>query len=211
MILSRLAAFTTIPLLYALGTTALAGWISGNHLHHYLLAALTFLFIRWYAFFKTRRIATYAFTFDPDEPRATPFFQALHGLLQAALKNQRPFRIRLHHFRSASSRYTPTLEMVQNDLAMTYCVERKARLDYPGIWIAEHPLPLPLPAQQAVTLRITPTRDQRVRVAPETHHFSYTPATVLPLIVATASACFLDSDLLLAITLGALLASLLKA
>lgn len=208
--ISRLTACMRFPLVYALGTTAVSGWISGNHLHHYLLAALAFLCIRWSAFFRTHRTATYAFTFDPDEPRAQPFLLALHDLLQVALKIQRPFRIRLHHFRSASSRYTPTLEMFQNDLVMTHCVERKARLNHPGMWIAEHPLPLPLPAQQAVTVHIAPTRDHRVRVTTETHGLAYASSRVLPLIAAGAIACFLDCNILLAITLGTLFACLLK-
>jgi hypothetical protein len=208
--ISRLTTCTRFPLVYALGAIAIAGWISGNHLYQYLLAALAFLCMRWSVFFRTHRTATYAFTFDPDAPRAQPFLQALHDLLQIALKKQRPFRIRLHHFRSASSRYTPTLELFQNDLVMTHCVERKARLNHPGIWIAEHPIPLPLPAQQALTLHVSPTRDHRVRVATETHGLAYASSHVLPLIAAMAIACLLDCNSLLAITLGMLFACLLK-
>jgi len=209
MIVPRFTTFDVVPLAYACAATGIAGWIAGNSICYYLLAALTVLSIRWFLFFRLHRTATYAFTFDPDKPRGLPFLQALQHLFQTALKTGLPFRIRLHHFRT-NARYAPTFELIQNDVALTHCVERKANLNQPGIWIAEHPLPLTLPARQALTLRFSPTRDHRIRVAAEKHTFAYTPILILPLILAASIACFLDCNALLAVTLGAAFASLLK-
>ena len=155
--------FSCVALVLA---TAAAGMIAGARGPVFLAAALAAAVATWRR--PWRRPHEHVFlTLDPHSPEtaATRLCAALRETCDRILNAQRPALVRI-----AALSESPSLAPIQldlnrdGDLEFKASGQRPAPLQRPGLWIAEHPLPLPLPRDRCVTLALRPSCGKRLRV-----------------------------------------------
>jgi hypothetical protein len=121
---------------------------------------------------------------DPDNLHPEPLRESLVAILDEVRSTQRPIHLRLAPI-TRQARYQPQLQLNhQNEIEITGCV-KKAIIRQPKVWIADHPLPLPLATDRCSRLTFHPTKGDRVRVALNaTHALSKKEWTLLGLVLA---------------------------
>jgi predicted small integral membrane protein len=106
---------------------------------------------------------------DPDNLRPEPLKQALVAILDEVRQTQRTIHLRLAPL-TPHLRYQPQLQLNhQSEIEIVGCT-KKAIIRQPKVWIADHPLPLPLATDRCSLLTFNPTKGDRVRVALNTTH-----------------------------------------
>jgi len=179
--------------------TACAGLIAGAEVIHFLAAALAASAAVWLKDSRSHASRCYA-NLDPQRPDGAVLLAALRETLSLVRRTQKPARLRLACF-------TPNAHPVfslglsrDNDLELS-CDLRKSALKQPGVWLADHPLPLVLPRARSLTLVLAPCGPSRVRVSLD----AGAPASSrhwLILALLASAACAFDFGWLLAAALG---------
>ncbi len=101
---------------------------------------------------------------DPDTLNAEPLREALNQILDEVRCLQRPIQLRLAPL-TQNARFRPQLQFNRDgEIEIVGCHEKEV-IEQPYIWIADHPLPLPLETQECSLLTFSPSRGDRVRVA----------------------------------------------
>ena len=177
-----------------------AGLIAGSAPGAFLAAALAAASAAWLKCRLLTSVPTLYANLDPQTPDSAILLAALKEAIAVVCRTQKPVRVRLTAFLPL---HHPEFRLDLNSLndPELVCGHRKTALDLPGVWLADHPLPLVLPRSHSLTLRLTPSGQTRVRVEPD----GSTPlwrASWLALSLLTVAACVLDADRLLAATLG---------
>ncbi|MDD4103181.1 MAG: hypothetical protein PHU80_11210 [Kiritimatiellae bacterium] len=183
--------------------TAAAGMIAGSSFGAFLSAALAAAAASWRALPALSRCRHVFVNLDPHRLDPDTLPQALRYALDEVTRTQKPMLMRI------SPPYGAERHDCRLDINREYDMEirrtglRTAKLGRKNVWIAEHPLPLILPDARAVTLRLSPAGQARVRVAPAAAHPPPCPISLwLALTAAAAAACLLNCAWLLAAALG---------
>lgn len=197
--------FTCVALAIA---TAAAGIIAGAHGHVFLAASAAAALATWLRQLHWQTPHEHAFlTLDPLDPHAPALLCAAFRDRCARLQHtRRPALVRIAA-PSARREATP----IQLDLAADGDLEAKvkngrrpARLQHPGLWIADHPLPLYLPGDRCVTLTLRLSHGTR-RIRASLGASAETPVprwAWAALLLALAFGCATDTHWLTATTLG---------
>lgn len=100
---------------------------------------------------------------DPDTLNAEPLREALKQILDEVRRLKRPIQLRLAPL-TQKLRFRPQLQLNrEGEIEIIGCSEKEI-LEQPYIWIADHPLPLPLATRECSILTFSPSRGDRVRV-----------------------------------------------
>jgi hypothetical protein len=185
--------FTILPV------TAAAGLTAGGGLLVLLAAALSAAGAVWLKHLRPPGGLCFA-NMDPQKPESALFLTAFRETLASARRTMRPVRLRLAcFFPTAHPVFRLDLSR-DNDLEFSYDL-RKSALMQPGVWLADHPLPLVLPHTRSLTLVFEPCGASRIRVSLD----AGTPCPMrhwLLLALLATVACALDLGWLLAAALG---------
>jgi hypothetical protein len=188
--------------LSTLFTIAATGLLAGAGFPAFLGAALGASLAAWWhrrPFFSTDRLAV---TLDPNKPPDSAILlEAFRQTLARLRQSKRAARLRISAFRT--SRHPQIrLDVTRDGDLEVACDGKRARtIRHPGVWVADHPLPLVLPHTRCLTLHFTPTTGERVRVAvtsPPPHSRRTWGAAAL----LAAAACACDATALFAAALG---------
>lgn len=180
-------------------TTGAAGLIAGADALTFLAAAVAAAAAAWFSRLGGRATDCYA-TLDPDRPDGATFADAIRRSVRRVRDTQTPVRLRLATF---TRHARPALQLSlrpDGDLVLS-CDARTNALQLPGVWLADHPLPLRLPHGRSLTLRLEPCGAGRVRAAPDAGRRLSRLHRVALATLATA-ACLSDTSWLLAAVLG---------
>jgi len=182
-----------------LPVTAAAGLTAGGGPLVFLAAALAAAGAAWLKHLRPPDGLCFA-NLDPQKPESALFLSAFRETLACARRTLRPVRLRLACF-SPAPRPVLRIDLSRdNDLELA-CDLRKSALKQPGVWLADHPLPLVLPRTRSLTLVFEPCGASRIRVSQD----AGTPCPVrhwLVLALLATAACALDLGWLLAAALG---------
>ena len=181
--------------------TAAAGLIAGAGIRTFLAAAVSAGLATWLVRAPCRSSLHLFANLDPHEPDSTILVDALREALRLIRSTRNPVLLRISAF--ARKDRSPFRFGLNRDGDLEVCCEgKRARaLRQPGVWIADHPVPLTLPQDRCVTLRLTPAAAGRVRA-------SLSPARELrgglwlAVALLVIAACALDVSWLLAAALG---------
>ena len=100
---------------------------------------------------------------DPDTLDAEPLREALSQILDEVRRLKRPIQLRLAPL-TQKLRFRPHLQLNrEGEIEIIGCSEKEI-IEQPYIWIADHPLPLPLATRHCSVLTFSPSRGDRVRV-----------------------------------------------
>ena len=100
---------------------------------------------------------------DPDTLNAEPLREALNQILDEVRRIQRPIQLRLAPL-TQHLRFRPQLQLNRDgEIEIIGCNEKEV-IEQPYVWIADHPLPLPLATRECSLLTFSPSRGDRVRV-----------------------------------------------
>jgi hypothetical protein len=100
---------------------------------------------------------------DPDTLNAEPLREALNQILDEVRRIQRPIQLRLAPL-TQHLRFRPQLQLNRDgEIEIIGCNEKEI-IEQPYVWIADHPLPLPLATRECSLLTFSPSRGDRVRV-----------------------------------------------
>ncbi len=185
--------FTILPV------TAAAGLTAGGGPLVFLAAALAAAGAAWLKHLRPPGGLCFA-NLDPQKPESAIFLSAFRETLACARRTMRPVRLRLACC-SPVARPVFRLNLSRdNDLEFS-CASRTSALKQPGVWLADHPLPLVLPHTRSLTLVFETCGASRIRVSQD----SGTPCRMrhwLVLALLATVACALDLGWLLAAALG---------
>ncbi len=183
---------------YLLFATAAAGLTAGGDAATFLAAAAAAAAAAWFA----RRgggVDCFA-TLDPDRPDGRMIAEAVRQSARRVLETREPVRLRLAAF-TRDARPELRFDVARDgDLILT-CDGRRIALSLPGVWLADHPLPLKVPHGRCLTLLLEPRGGGRVRAAADAGR-SLARGHYLALAALTAIACLSDAPRLLAASLG---------
>ena len=181
--------------------TAAAGWIAGAGTCAFLAAAVSAALAAWLARVPCRSAPRLFANLDPHEPDGALLLDALREALGLIRSTRKPVLLRISAFtRKDRAPFRFGLDR-EGDLEVCREGQRARALRQPGVWIADHPVPLTLPRDRCVTLSLTPAAAGRVRA-------SLSPARELrggawlAVALLAAAACALDAGWLLAASLG---------
>jgi hypothetical protein len=181
---------------------AVAGVLAGAEPGTFLGAAFGAALAAWRAHLAPAAGADRLFaTLDPEAPDEAVLLEAVRAALDRIRRTGRAVLLRISTF-TVSGRPRLRLGLTRDGDLEFACDGRRSRpLGQPGVWIADHPLPLALPRTRCLTLRLAPAGGGRVRASPAAvpplSHRAWTLAALL-----AAAACALDAAALLAATLG---------
>lgn len=150
----------TLPLVVA-AVALIAGATSAA----WLAAALGAAAAAWRARLASSAGTRLIVTLDPLAPDSRLVLAALREALRQLTRTRQAVSLRMAAFRATAH---PRLHLClsrDGDLEIRCDGARVQRLRQPGIWIADHPLPLNLPRTRCLTLRFNPAEGGRVRVA----------------------------------------------
>lgn len=189
--------------------TLVAGLVAGGALPHFAAAALAAAAATWFLSARARPRLAVTAMLDPSRPDADVLACACREAADLALQSRKPVALRLTAVsEQACARFRLELD---RDGDLTVCGDglRPQPVKRPGLWIADHPLPLRLPRTRSVSLRILPDGN---RVSVSDAELGSVPRGFWAGATAVAvAACFADAGWLLAAALGlALQAYLLK-
>ncbi len=139
----------------AFGNATLASW---------LVAALGAVSAAWYVT-RAPRGALHAYVnLEPDAPDGATLQGALTQAVQRLRHTQSTLVMRITAPMTTAQGHI-TLELDRNlDLRILQLNQRPRLLNHPGVWIADHPLPLVLPPTHSLTLLMRSTHGGRIRV-----------------------------------------------
>ena len=188
-----LREYTLLP------ATAAAGLIAGPATATFLAAAPAAAAAGWLA--KRPLPADLCFAnLDPHTPDAAMIPDALRRALDRARQTGRAVRLRLSAPLPGASAPSRLSINAKGD-AEIGGRPRAVALQRPGVWLADHPLPLHLAPARSLTLVFEPCGPERVRVSlPPVA--AGRPARWALLALLAAAACALDAGWLLAAALG---------
>jgi hypothetical protein len=148
---------------YTICILLLAGYISDGDGLSYFAAAIGIALAVWALPISGRAKETRFLILDPDTLNPEPLKGALISILDDVRRTQQPIRLRLAPL-TRHLRFRPQLQLNrQGDMEIAGC-SAKGALEQPNVWIADHPLPLPLATAHCSVLTFTPSRGNRVRV-----------------------------------------------
>ncbi|HPC49630.1 MAG TPA: hypothetical protein PL016_05820 [Kiritimatiellia bacterium] len=141
-------------------------------------------------------------TLDPVAPDSGMLLEGVREVLRRVHGTDRPARLRIQTRRAAADRPRLQLGLTRDgDLDLIHDL-RHTPLKQPGVWIADHPLPLNLSHVRCTTLRLTPAGGGRVRVRLTPYYAWPSPPVWILLTAGIAAACLFDQAELLAGLLG---------
>jgi len=145
-------------------STLCAGWLAGASLGTFLAAAAAAAAAAWLPL-RTRSGTHVLFVnLDPQKPEPALLMEAFRKALALIQSTGRPVRLRI----SAASRQPHPVFRIDirrdGDLELLSDARRNA-LTLPGVWLADHPVPLTLPRTRSVTLSLEPCGAGRVRAS----------------------------------------------
>ena len=143
-------------------------------------------------------------TLDPNAPDGAILLKAFRDVLDHIRDTKRVVLLRVSAF-TVSGRSSLRLDLTRNgDLELARDGQRARSLGQPGVWIADHPLPLALPGARCLTLRFAPTDSADSPRARVSHAFVPPLARWVwaGVIVFAAVTCALDVGGLFAAALG---------
>ena len=92
---------------------------------------------------------------------------AFRTIIEETARSQRTIILRVAAFTS-DPRFRPRLNLTPgNDIELSGA-PRRQMLQHPGVWVADHPLPLDIPLTRSLTLIFSPCVGARIRVAEDT-------------------------------------------
>ena len=186
----------TLPLVIAA-----AGLIAGACLDTFMGAALGAAVAVWRIRLALAPAHRFFATLDPNAPDGAILLKAVRNVLDHIRNTRRAVLLRVSAF-TDSGRSCLRLNLTRiGDLELACDGQRVRTLGQPGIWIADHPLPLALPGTHCLTLRFVPTECGRVRVS-----LAFVPPLArwvwTGVIAVAAAACAFDIGGLFAAALG---------
>lgn len=157
-----------VVILSTLFTITAAGLLAGAGLFTFMAAAFGAAFATW-LLRRPPAPAEHLFaTLDPATPDSAMLLAAMRQALQRVQQTKHTVLVRVSAFR-VSEHPKIRLRLTRDGDLEIACDGKRARaLKQPGVWIADHPLPLTLPHAHTLTLRIEAAAGGRVRVAPVT-------------------------------------------
>jgi hypothetical protein len=127
--------------------------------------------------------------------------EALRTAVRRLQHKQSPVTLRIAALR-ASPHPRISLSLTRDgDLEVLCDRKRPCALGHPGLWIADHPLPLCIPHMRSITLHLTPAARERLRVTCGDAAF-VTHNGWIAILLIVAAACAFDIPSLLAAALG---------
>jgi hypothetical protein len=141
-----------------------AGFVSDGHGLSYFAAALGLCLADWVM--RSGKLAENRrfLMLDPDTLNAEPLSEALNRILNEVRHLQQPIQLRLAPL-TQHLRFRPQLQLNRDgEIEIIGCSEKEI-IEQPHVWIADHPLPLPLATATCSVLTFTPCSGDRVRVA----------------------------------------------
>lgn len=178
-----------------------AGILAGSGAPTFLAAAAGAVFAAWRVHLHHRPKHHVFVNLDPDAPDSTLLLHAIREAVSYLCNRNHTVLLRMSAF-SASKHHGSRLELSRDgDLVIACTGQRTQALKQPGLWIAEHPLPLPLPRAQCLTLLLTPTAGGRVRVSRPTA-LAFSSRTWAAIVAIILLVCALDAPVPLAALLG---------
>ena len=144
---------------------AVAGLLAGTCLGTFMGAALGAAAAVWRIRLALVPVHRFFATLDPDTPDGAILLNAFRNVLDHIRDTKRAALLRVSAL-TASERSGLKLSLTRSgDLELACDGQRARALGQPGVWVADHPLPLDLPATHCLTLRFAPTEGGRARVS----------------------------------------------
>lgn len=188
--------YLTLPIV-----TAAAGVLAGSRFPAFAAAALSAAAAAWFARLRHSDGFYLHVTLDPDAPDSNMLADAIREALHRLRLTQSPVTLRIAALR-ASPNPRLSLNLTRDgDLEILCDRKRPLALGHPGLWIADHPLPLCLPHMRSLTLRLTPAGKERLRVTCG-NAASVTRNGWVAILLTAVAACAFDIPGLLAAALG---------
>jgi|LSQX01.2.fsa_nt_gb hypothetical protein len=188
--------YLTLPMI-----TAAAGILAGAGFPAFAAAALGAAAAVWFARLKHSGGFYLHVTLDPDAPDNGMLAEALRAAVRQLQHTQSSVTLRIAALR-ASPHPRINLNLTRDgDLEVLCDRKRPCALGHPGLWIADHPLPLCIPHMRSITLHLTPAVRERLRVTCDSAASVTRNGWIAILLIVTA-ACAFDLSGLLATALG---------
>jgi hypothetical protein len=150
--------------LYSVAILILCGFVADGQGLSYFTAGLGIALAVWVIRNNQLNSDTRFLILDPDNLRPEPLKESLIAILDEVRSTQKPIHLRLAPI-TCHARYQPQLQMNrQNEIEIVGCAKKEI-IRQPKVWIADHPLPLPLATDRCSFLTFNPTKGDRVRVA----------------------------------------------
>ncbi|MEI7948216.1 MAG: hypothetical protein WCJ02_16055 [bacterium] len=141
-----------------------AGFVSDGQGFSFFAAALGLCLADWVIRSGNPAAVKRFLMLDPDTLNAEPLREALNHILDEVRRIQRPIQLRLAPL-TQHLRFRPQLQLNrEGEIEIIGCNEKEI-IEQPYVWIADHPLPLPLATRECSLLTFSPSRGDRVRVA----------------------------------------------
>jgi len=176
-----------------------SGLMTGGRPLAFLTAAAAVVLTGWIARNYRPRTRRRYLILDPQAPDAGRLAAALSTAVEEAARSRQALILRIATL-TAGPRYRPRLCLTPTGDIEISGTPRKHAIGHPGVWLADHPLPLDIPLAKSLTLAFLPCAGTRVRVTlntpPQTHRYIWLGATA-----AIALACYCSLNTLLAATL----------
>jgi hypothetical protein len=189
-------AYLILPMI-----TAAAGILAGAGFPAFASAALGAAAAVWLARLRHSGDFYLCVTLDPDAPDSGMLAEALRTAVRRLQHKQSPVTLRIAALR-ASPHPRISLSLTRDgDLEVLCDRKRPCALGHPGLWIADHPLPLCIPHMRSITLHLTPAARERLRVTCGDAAF-VTHNGWIAILLIVAAACAFDIPSLLAAALG---------
>jgi hypothetical protein len=140
-----------------------AGFVSDGQGVSYFAAALGLCLADWVM--RSGKLAENRrfLMLDPDTLNAEPLSEALNRILNEVRHLQKPIQLRLAPL-TQHLRFRPQLQLNRDGEVEIVGCQEKEIIEQPHVWIADHPLPLPLATRECSLLTFSPSRGDRVRV-----------------------------------------------
>jgi len=145
--------------------TALAGFAAGPELRTFLAAAVAAAFAAWLISFPAGSEIRIFANLDPLNQDCAILQQAVREAVARIQATKRPVSLRIgahSNARHSAIQFDLTRE---GDLEISRSGNRPWKLRQPGVWIADHSLPLALPQTRCLPLHLSAAGKERVRAS----------------------------------------------
>ena len=153
--------FRNITLLPA---TLAAGLISGEKIEVFLAASLAGASSIWFRHARAAVRPCLFVNLDPRAPEPSVLVKGIQNAFGLVRRTQAPILVRITAFRE-SKKLNMRLGLTRNGDAELSVGSKRTALGQPGVWLPDHPLPLPLPSARGLTLKVEPKGANRFRVS----------------------------------------------